>query len=138
MYRLEAENFLLEIAPMIYETDLSFPLNTSLDIKVVSYGFSVDAMMDIDVYGLAGFAASLNRLYETLGGYARLEEPYGDCYLEFTVCSRGHIYVKGSIYHRVNNHEHELIFENEFDQTYLKCFAKSLFEDYKKYVEASC
>lgn len=35
-------------------------------------------------------------------------------------------------------HEHELIFENEFDQTYLKCFAKSLFEDYKKYVEASC
>lgn len=137
MYRLEAENFLLEFDPMVYETDLSFPLNMSLHLKVVSYGFSVDSMMDIDVYGLAGFAASLNRLYETLGGYARLEEPYGDSYLEFTVCGRGHIHVKGSIYHHVNDCEHELTFENEFDQTYLKCFAKSLFDDYKKYVRIS-
>ena len=77
MYRLELENFCVEFNPTIHENDLPFPVNTSLNIKVFSYGFSADAVMDIDVRGLADFAISLNRLYETLKGSAILETPYG-------------------------------------------------------------
>lgn len=52
MYRLDTENFLLEFDLMI--TDFSFLLDMGLDIKVIRYGFSVNCMMDIDAYGLAG------------------------------------------------------------------------------------
>ena len=94
MYRLESENFLLEFNPTVYENDLSFIVNTSLGIKVFSYGFSADSVMDIDVRDLAGFSISLNRLYETLKGSARLEDPYGvHSYIEFIACSGGHIKV---------------------------------------------
>ena len=137
MYRLESENFLLEFNPTVYENDLSFAVNTSLGIKVFSYGFSADSVMDIDVRGLAGFSISLNRLYETLKGSARLEDPYGvHSYIEFIACSGGHIKVKGSIHNgNAYGYEQELAFENELDQTYLKSFVKALFDDYKKYVE---
>lgn len=56
IYRLESENFRLEFNPIIHENDLAFPVNTSLNIKVFSYGFSADSVMDVDVRGLAGFA----------------------------------------------------------------------------------
>lgn len=137
MYNLKSENFFLEFAPTIYENDLSFPINTSLGIKVSSYGFSTDSVMDIDVRGLADFSISLNRLYETLKGAARLEEPYGvHSYIEFIACNGGHIKVKGNIHNKnAYGYEQELSFENELDQTYLKSFVKELFDDYKKYVE---
>lgn len=137
MYRLEAENFLLEFIPVIYENDLLFPVNTSLNIKVFSCGFSAESVLDIDVRRLADFALSLNKLYETLKGSARLEEAYGvHSYIEFIACSRGHIKVKGNIHNgNAYGYEHELTFENEIDQTYLKSFVKALFADYKKYAE---
>ena len=136
MYRLELENFCLEFNPTIHENDLPFPVNTSLNIKVFSYGFSADAVMDIDVRGLADFAISLNRLYETLKGSAILETPYGvHSYIEFIAFNGGHIKVKGNIHNgNAYGYEQELIFENELDQTYLKSFVKELFADFEKYV----
>lgn len=137
MYKLEAENFLLELSPVIYESDLSFPVNTSLGIRVFSYEFSAESAMEIDVHGLADFAVCLNKLYETLKGSAKLEEPYGaHSYIEFIACSGGHIEVRGRIHNgNAYGYKQELVFENEFDQTYLKCFAKDLFAGYKKYAE---
>lgn len=135
MYRLKSENFLLELNPVIYENDLSFPVNTDLNIKVSSYGFCADSVMDIDVRGLADFAVSLNRLYETLKGSARLEEPYGvHSYIEFTAFRGGHINVKGYVHNgNAYGYEQELTFENELDQTYLKSFVRDLFADFGKY-----
>ena len=137
MYRLESENFRLEFNPIIHENDLAFPVNTSLNIKVFSYGFSADSVMDVDIRGLAGFAISLNRLYETLKGSAKLEAPYDvHSYIEFIACNGGHIKVKGNIHNGgAYGYKHELVFENELDQTYLKSFVKDLFADFEKYAE---
>lgn len=135
MYRLETENFLLEMGPEVHENDLSFRVNTNLSVKVVSYGFSAEAVMDIDVRELVEFALRLNELYETLEGSARLEEPYGmRCYIEFTACGRGHIKVRGEVHNGMAyEHEQKLTFENEIDQTDLKTFAKALLADDPKF-----
>ena len=79
----------------------------------------------------------LNELYETLSGSVRLEEPYSmHCFLEFTAVTDGHIRIKGRIHNKKGiGYGHELIFENEVDQTYLRGFAKTLFADYGKYTE---
>ncbi len=66
----------------------------------ISYGFSAESIMDIDVRKLANFTVQLNELYETLEGSARLEEPYGGHgYIEFMACGRGHIYLHGGCNH---------------------------------------
>lgn len=93
--------------------------------------------MDIDDIALSDFAVNLNELYETLSGSVRLEEPYGmHCFLEFTAVTGGHIRIKGYIHNKMGvGYGHELTFENEVDQTYLGCFAKTLFADYGKYAE---
>ncbi len=137
MYRLEAENFLLELRPEVHRDDLLFPVNTSLKVRVSSCGFSGESVMDMDVRGLAIFSASLSRLCERLQGSARLEEPYGShCYVEFTACRGGHIKITGDL-HKANacGYAQELAFENEIDQTYLNGFARALWADYAKYAE---
>lgn len=134
MYRLETENFLLEIGTKVYEDDLPFRVNSTLSVKVVSYGFSAGSVMDIDVRELVEFVLRLNELYETLEGSARLEEPYETrCYIEFIACGRGHIKVKGEVHNGMEHgHEQKLMFENEIDQTDLKDFAKALLADCTK------
>lgn len=132
MYRLEAENFCLELHPTVYEDDLPFPVNTSLQIRVASCGFTAEVVMELDVGALADFAADLNKLYKTLTGSAKLEEPYGvHSYIEFVAGDRGHIGVKGRLHNgNAYGYEQELTFENELDQTYLKDFARALAATY--------
>ena len=137
MYKLKTESFVLELEPKVYQSDLSYSVNTSLNVKVVSYGFSAESIIDIDVREFADFAVQLNELYETLGGSARLEEPYGlHSYIEFTGGDRGYIKVKGNISAcNAYGYVQEITFQNEIEQTYLISFAKTLFADYKKYTE---
>ena len=73
----------------------------------------------------------------TLKGSAKLEAPYDvhSC-IEFIACNGGHIKVKGNIHNGgAYGYKHELVFENELDQTYLKSFVKDLFADFEKYAE---
>ncbi len=137
MYRLETENFLLELEPKVYQDDLMFPVNTGLNVKVSSYGFSGESVMDIDIRKLADFAVQIHELYETLKGSVKLEEPYGfHCYVEFMASRGGHIRITGYIHNgNAYGYEQELTFENEIDQTYLKSFAKELYTDYPKCAE---
>ena len=74
--------------------------------------------MDIDDIALSDFAVNLNKLYETLSGSVRLEEPYSmHCFLEFTAVTGGHIRIKGYIHNKMGvGYGHELTFENEVDQ----------------------
>ena len=137
MYSLKTEHFFLEFNPELHQDDFLYAVNTSLSIKVISYGFSAESIMDIDVRKLANFTVQLNELYETLEGSARLEEPYGGHgYIEFMACGRGHIAVKGNIHNgNAYGYEQELSFENEIEQTCLKSFAKGLYANYKRYAE---
>lgn len=79
----------------------------------------------------------LKKLYESLTGEARLEEPYSvQNIIEFVAGTGGHIRVAG----RLNNksafgYTQEICFENEIDQTYLGDFADQLFADFGKYAE---
>ena len=137
MYRIETETFLLEFDPKIYEEDFAYPVNVSLWVRILSYGYSAETYLDVSVKGIAGFATDLKNLYEELTGEARLEEPYNtNNYIEFTAKTGGHIEVTG----RLNNkgafgYTQEVYFENEFDQTYLRSFVINLFDDFSKYDE---
>ena len=130
MYKLETENFSLELLPGIHQDNFPYPKANSLQVKVSSLGFSADI-------ALSDFAVNLNELYETLSGSVRLEEPYGmHCFLEFTAVTGGHIRIKDYIHNKMGvGYGHELTFENKVDQTYLRGFAKTLFADYGKYAE---
>lgn len=136
MFRLDSDDFQLELFPMVFETDIEYPENTTLNIKVVSDGFSADATMDVDVKTLAEFAKDLLHLYKSLSGKARLEEPYGvHNYIEFEAITKGYITVKGNIHHRGRSgYSQELSFENHFDQTFLQDFTKRLFAEYGQYL----
>ena len=135
MYTLETENFYLSLNPKTCPEDFPFPVNTAMDIKVISYNFSARAVIDTDAKRLAAFALRLNELYENLKGSARLEETYGlHSFIEFEAVGRGHITVKGDIYTTAAyQYSQRLCFENEIDQSYLKDFAAALLADFGKY-----
>ncbi len=133
---MKAANFMLSMSPDIFESDLSYPSNTIMKVMVESGGFSANATMDIDVRELARFAFDLTKIYETLSGEARIEEPYGmHMYILFVGNGRVHIAVKGYFHkgNRVGN-EQVLEFENDIDQTCLKEFGCDLFSAYGKYM----
>ena len=128
MYKLETENFTFELEP--YMTDCK------LRIKVSSYGFSADTMIDADELYLGDFSFSLNEFYETMRGSVKLQDLSMDSFIEFTAKANGYISVAG----RINNGQdyghgfyQQLTFENEFDQTYLHDLAKTLFADFGEY-----
>ena len=138
MYSITTENFLLKLNPEVIQEDISYPVNTQLHVTVSSSGFSVkEAVMEIDVKALAAFACALNALYETLTGTAELREPYGgQSFIRFSADRGGHIEVKGKIRGSDSDgHNQTLEFQNGFDQTYLKTFAKQLLADYKSYLK---
>jgi len=135
-YSLHSENFCLQIRLKVFEEDLRLPTNTSMEVSVRSDGFSAKAAMDIDIRELAKFAADLSRIYETLSGEARIEEPYGThMYLSFAGDGRGHIAVKGYLERgsRVG-HLQSLEFENGIDQTCLREFRRGLFHACEPYM----
>ena len=135
MYKIETDTFILDFFPEIHEQDFSCPVNVNLGVKISSYGYSADTFMDIGVQGIAEFATQLMRLYESLTGEARLDEPYSvNNYIEFIAEKGGHIRVIG----RLNNknafgYTQEIYFENEIDQTYLSGFVNRLYADFSKY-----
>ncbi len=136
MYRIEADNFKLDLAPMVHEEDLSCPVNTSLRVEVFSYSFSADSLIDIDVHDLGRFAIQLNDLYKNLKGIAKLEAPYGDSQILLSASAGGHIRISGCIDNEdAYGYRQKLFFENEIDQTYIKDFAKALFAAFRGYAE---
>lgn len=86
--------------------------------------------MDIDIKDLARLGRDLCRIYDTLQGNARLEEPYGQhMYISFVGNNSGHISIKGCL-HKGNRIglEQVLEFENDVDQTSLRSFYLELLD----------
>ena len=122
-YRLVTNDFVLEMELEVFETDIDLPVNSILNIKVESNGFTASTSMDIDVKEFHKFAHELLNVYNSLYGSAILKETYGSSFVMFKAINNGHIYVNGIVdNHCENGYEQELKFENEFDQTYLKDF----------------
>ena len=134
MYKIETEQFMLDLTPVVHKEDLEYPVNTSLMVKVFSYDFSAYSLIDADVRDIGKFAIDLNNLYDSLEGAAKLIAPYGDSRIDFTVTTGGHIKISGCIDNENRfGYTQKLFFENEIDQTYLRDFSKALYSDYKKY-----
>lgn len=72
MYKIETDEFMLRLKPIVHREDLREVVNTSLMIDVSSYDFSAKTLLDIDVRDLAEFAMQLSGLYERLSGSVRL------------------------------------------------------------------
>ena len=122
-YRLVTNDFVLEMELEVFETDIDLPVNSILNIKVESNGFTASTTMDIDVKEFHRFAHELLNVYNSLHGSAILKETYGNNFIMFKAISNGHIHVNGiTDNHCRNGYEQELKFENEFDQSYLKDF----------------
>lgn len=126
MYSIKTDTFCLELTPIA----------DTITIKVSSYDFSAVACIDSDEALTAGFALQINELYENLKGVARLQDLYEtDSFIEFTALDLGHIAVRGQIISLRNRQTQQLEFENSFDQTYLRDFAKKLLLDFGRYAE---
>ena len=131
-YVLETENFRLSLSIDVFESDVEYASNAVMKVIVVSDGFSANTEMDIDVKEFAAFAEGLLNVYDTLKGETIIKEPFGhQQYVEFKGGKNGHITVEG--YLRSISGTHGLRFENSFDQTYLRAFAKELAADFAKY-----
>jgi len=128
-----SEQFELQIEMSVYKSDISLPVNTTLNISVHSYGFYANTTMDIDIKNLIVFARELLQLYTTLSGTAKLEEPYGNSFIEFLAETGGHIAIKGQLNKQYLNFSHKLWFENEIDQTYLCDFVASILDECNEY-----
>ncbi len=137
MYKIETDEFMLRLKPIVHREDLREVVNTSLMIDVSSYDFSAKTLLDIDVRDLAEFAMQLSGLYERLSGFVRLTVPYVDeCYIEFSADKVGHIRVSGFLDNGNRfGFTQRLQFQNEIDQTILKKFANDLYADFGKYVK---
>lgn len=132
MHRLTAEGFSLSLELDISESDIKYPSNTIMSVKVSSDGFSAASGMDIDIKKFGAFAVSLKSMYDELSGEAAIQEAYGyHRSIAFSADKSGHISVKGYLCDDLKNHE--FYFSNSFDQTFLRDFACELFACYSKY-----
>lgn len=138
MNELIANNFEFRIINAeIYDKDVySEAENTLLTIQIVSSGFSAVSTFDLSIVSVAHFAKDLLELYEKLSGSAEIYDlSFGTPFVKFSIGQRGYIHVQGKfIDGSMLNHKQELIFENDFDQTYLRDYAYALFEEYKIYL----
>ena len=127
-FLLESESFSLSLDFEVFESDISYPSNTILTVSVSSAGFSASTTMDIDIKDMPNFCNDLQKVYDTLNGKAKIQEPYGNQqYILFSGDKIGYILVFGMLNSNgVNGFWQELKFENCIDQTFFPQFLKKL------------
>ena len=125
---LESENFCLSLEFKVFESDISYPSNTILSVSVTSAGFSASTTMDIDIKDIPTSCSKLQKLYDSLKGEAKIQEPFGDQqHITFSGDGKGHILISGKLNSNgANGFWQELKFENCIDQTYMPQFLKNL------------
>ena len=125
---LETECFKLSLDFQVFESDISYPSNTILSVCVLSEGFSASTAMDIDIKDVASFCANLQKIYDSLSGEAKIQEPFGNRqYILFSGDKKGHILISGTLNSSgAKGFWQELKFKNIIDQTHLPLFIKKL------------
>lgn len=125
---IETERFKLSLDFQVFDSDISYPANTILSVNVLSNGFSASATMDIDIMDVASFCVNLQKIYNSLSGEAKIQEPFGNRqYLLFSGDQKGHILISGVLNSNgANGFWQELKFENRIDQTHLPLLIERL------------
>ena len=114
-----------------FEEDEEFPSNTLCLLKVHSNNFSGVVEFDLNIKCLAEFSRNLKSMYDTLTGHAVLKETYEPSYIDISSAGNGHFTVSGSL--NLVFPRHLLEFEFDIDQTMLRDFAYSLYNDFSKH-----
>ena len=131
---LESENFRLSLDFKVFESDISYPCNTTLTVSVFSEGFSATTDMDIDVKEIGGFCGDLKTIYDSFRGEAKISESYGKQSILFSCDRHGHVFVSGFLCSGgANGFWHELKFENALDQSFLPPLIRDLTAFSEKY-----
>lgn len=135
MPSIETSQFKIKLQIKVFDSDLNYLSNTIMTVAVDSDGFSAVADMDVDIKQLIAFADDLTKLYNTLKGVAKIQEPYGmQQFIEFSGDGIGHIYISGKLNSfGQNGSAQELKFENSVDQTCLPKFISNLSDVCCKY-----
>ena len=135
-FMLETEQFILILEFQVFESDIEYPSNTILSVRVSSSGFSAATTMDIDIKAVCDFCNELEIVYNTLKGSAKIQEAYGNQYILFSGDGLGHIMVSGFLDSQgANGFWQELKFENCIDQTFLPQFLRKLTALSNKYTK---
>ena len=92
---IESNGFYLELEPEVFESDVIYPVNTSLIASLKGELFQASTSMDIDIKQFAKFIDDISELYRTLSDLAVIKEPYGSQFIEFSCDKKGHIIIKG-------------------------------------------
>ena len=134
---LESESFSLSLDFLVFESDVSYPSNTILTVSVSSAGFSASTTMDIDIKDMPTFCNDLQKVYDSLNGEAKIQEPYGNRqYILFSGDKKGHILVSGMLNSNgANGFWQELKFENCIDQTFLPQFLRKMTAFSNQYIK---
>lgn len=134
---LEANDFRLELNTEIFYDNLDCPVNAYLTVNVKNGDYSGSTLMDIDIDQLADFSVELKKVYDTLKGSAKIEEPYGHCGdITFTAEKNGYINISGHIRTETFNDVwkgNELNFRTTIDQTFFQPFVNGLICEFEKY-----
>ena len=126
-FSIECPDFTLRLQFKVFESDISYPVNTELSVYIESDGFCCSTQMDMDTKMVRSFVKELSSLYTKLQGSAKIQEPYGyQQYIEFSGDHTGHIIIRGELHSMRSDHRHSLQFENDIDQTYLPPFINAL------------
>ncbi|MBO4336409.1 MAG: hypothetical protein J5846_11375 [Desulfovibrio sp.] len=131
IYGIKTKDFSMEFEPLDIKK-LHLKNEEKLRVKIRSYGFAVNTILNINTSILKDFAIELHKFYETLTGKVELEELRGHSRFTFNCTTCGQICVFISIEHKYEGKGHEMTCANSFDQTFLKDFAQDLFADYGK------
>lgn len=107
-------------------------------IKTVKVGISCcggyfgSSVVDFRRDAIRDFSKDVKRLYDTLNGTAVLKSNGGKTHITFQACWNGHIKIYGELAYSEQEEEYPLMlsFVEDFDQTMLKGFAETLYQEY--------
>jgi hypothetical protein len=104
------------------------PYNTTFYVKVVSGDFSGVSEFEYNIKDFIRFIKEIKDLYDFKLQKVELNDISYGSNIKFSLDKTGHIMVSGTIYG--NAAEHSLTFIFTTDQTAIKAFCKSLYEDF--------
>jgi hypothetical protein len=134
MYIFETSDIKFELLfGECFENDYKMgnPYNTVIYISIAVYGFSGKSEWTIDFDEFQQFAFLFNKLYTNLKGELQLEDKEYGSILNVKCDNIGKFIFTGKL---IGSTFQKLDFNFTVDQTFLKDFAKKLFNDYGKNV----
>ena len=132
VYRIRTDRFSLKFEPFSYYDDDSEKEVEKLRVRISSYGFSADEVLNIGSAALSDFSVGLIKMLDIPEESAILEEARGYSYFSFSNCQSeyGKVMLYGKICTQNDDLQHELSFESRLYFDDIREFCEMLYADY--------